>query len=131
MWNWYLSDFNSLKILSPLFTEKQAHRRFGRGGVDLLLIEELYVLISSLHPHSSIWACFMFLLVTRLLLQTMTLTSTSMLFSIKAYYLQFLSFFILIEIHVEFLVDMDFVCRLSIHICCLRALRIRSKLLHS
>ncbi|WZY82461.1 hypothetical protein YC2023_028845 [Brassica napus] len=28
-------------ILSPLFTEKQAHRRFGRGGVDLLLIEEL------------------------------------------------------------------------------------------
>ncbi|KAL0701305.1 hypothetical protein Bca4012_057427 [Brassica carinata] len=27
---------------SPLLTKKQAHRRFGRGGVELLLIEEQY-----------------------------------------------------------------------------------------
>ncbi|KAL0713658.1 hypothetical protein Bca4012_020636 [Brassica carinata] len=48
-----------------------------------------------------------------------------------AYYLQFLSFFILIEIYAEFFVVMDFVCRLSIHIWHLRALRIRSTLLYS
>ncbi|WZZ62324.1 hypothetical protein YC2023_062431 [Brassica napus] len=34
--------FDSLKISSPLLTKKQAHRRFGRGGVGLLLIEEQF-----------------------------------------------------------------------------------------
>ncbi|CAN7091158.1 unnamed protein product, partial [Brassica rapa subsp. narinosa] len=42
----YLPDLDSLKILSPLLTKKQAHRRFRRGGVELLFIEEKIV-----NPH--------------------------------------------------------------------------------
>ncbi|WZZ33339.1 hypothetical protein YC2023_016740 [Brassica napus] len=38
----YISGLELTLISSPLLTKKQAHRRFGRGGIELLLIEEQF-----------------------------------------------------------------------------------------